>query len=274
MDFGPEAAKFSEEEVTLDWYNFLFKGVQNRFTGKPVKIFVMGSNRWRDEDAWPLTRARATRYYLHAAKGANSVRGDGSLSAAMPTSERADQFAYDPANPVPTIGGPLCCDSLHLPAGPRDQRTVEDRPDVLVYSTPPLSTDVEVTGPVSLDVYVKSSAVDSDITAKLVDVWPNGFAQNLTEGILRLRYRDSQEQPQMMKPGKIYRVAVDLWSTSNVFKHGHSIRLEVGSSNFPRFNRNLNTGSTASIETGSVQATNTVLHDPEHPSALILPLVQ
>jgi hypothetical protein len=178
------------------------------------------------------------------------------------------------------VGGPLCCDSEHLPPGPRDQRAVEGRDDVLVYSTSPMAEDMEVTGPVSLELYVKSSAVDTDFTAKLVDVWPDGFAQNLTEGILRARYRDSRETPTLINPGQVYKVNIDVWATSNVFKKGHVLRLEVSSSNFPRFDRNLNTGATRYLKDSDgkseqrfVIATNVVLHDAEHPSALILPVV-
>jgi putative CocE/NonD family hydrolase len=274
VDFGPEAAKFSEDQVTLEWYDFLFKGAANRFSHKPVTIFVMGANQWRDEDEWPPERAHATKYYLHATKGANSNHGDGALSTETPGSEKPDEYVYDPANPVPTIGGPLCCDGAHLPPGPRDQRPAENRNDVLVYSTPPLARDLEVTGPVSLDVYVKSSAVDTDFTAKLVDVWPNGFAQNLTEGILRSRFRNSQEKPELLTPGQIYKLTIDMWSTSNVFKQGHVIRLEVSSSNFPRFDRNLNTGGSAAADSNSVPATNVILHDSQHPTVLSLPVVQ
>jgi putative CocE/NonD family hydrolase len=146
VDFGAAAAEFNEGQVTLEWYDFLFKGVQNGFAKKPVRIFVMGANEWREEEGWPLARARAVKYFLHATKAANSLRGDGVLSGEAPGSETADQFVYDPANPVPTTGGPLCCDGGHLPAGPRDQRAVEAREDVLVYSTPVLERDVEVTG--------------------------------------------------------------------------------------------------------------------------------
>ncbi len=274
VDFGPEAAKYVEDEVTLDWYSYLFKGASNRFSHQPVTLFVMGANQWRNEDAWPLERAQNTRYYLHSVKGANSSDGDGSLSTTMPQEEKPDQYVYDPAKPTPTVGGPLCCDSDHLPPGPRDQRPVETRSDVLVYSTGPLSKDMEVTGPVSLEIYVSSSAVDTDFTGKLVDVWPNGFAQNLTEGILRARYRDSQERPEPVTPGKPYKLTVDLWSTSNVFKQGHSLRLEVSSSNFPRFDRNLNTGEDTASDTHSVPATNTVLHDGNHLSALVIPVVR
>ncbi len=168
------------------------------------------------------------------------------LSATVAANETADQFVYDPANPVPTVGGPLCCDPMHLAPGPRDQKEVESRPDVLVYSTPPLEQDLEVTGPVTLDLFASSSAVDTDFTAKLVDVWPNGFAQNLTEGILRASYRESTTAAKPIVPGKVYEYKIDLWSTSNVFLKGHRIRLEVSSSNFPRFDRNLNTGKPAS----------------------------
>jgi putative CocE/NonD family hydrolase len=188
--------------------------------------------------------------------------------------EGTDTFVYDPANPVPTVGGPLCCDSDHLAPGPRDQKDVEARSDVLVYSTPPLDQDLEVTGPVTLDLFAKSSAVDTDFTGKLVDVWPNGFAQNLTEGILRARFRASTVgEPKPITPGKVYEYKIDLWSTSNVFLKGHRIRLEVSSSNFPRFDRNLNTGKSAAEDTQFVKATNTILHGGAYSSALILPVV-
>jgi uncharacterized protein len=274
LDFGPEAEKFNENETTLRWYDFLFKSVQNEFaTGKPVKIFVMGSNQWREEDDWPLARARTTKYFLHSQGNANSSRGNGALSTSAPASEPADKFTYDPAKPVPTIGGPLCCDATHLAAGPRDQRPAEDRDDVLVYSTAPLDRDLEVTGPVHFQFFASSSAVDTDFTAKLVDVYPDGTAVNLTEGILRASYRDSQVTPAALVPGKVYPFTIDLWATSNVFRAGHLIRMEVSSSNFPRFDRNLNTGEPAATSSKWVSATNTILHDAEHPSALLLPVI-
>jgi putative CocE/NonD family hydrolase len=260
--------------MILSWYDYIFKNVQNEFaTGKPVKIFVMGKNEWRSEENWPLNRAVSTKYFLHSSGKANTLRGDGTLTTAAPRSEAADQFVYDPANPVPTVGGPLCCDSRHLPPGPRDQRPVEARSDVLVYSTPPLDSDLEVTGPVRLELYAKSSAVDTDFTGKLVDVWPNGFAQNLTEGIIRARYRASQEKPELMNPGQIYKLELDLWATSNVFRKGHILRLEVSSSNFPRFDRNSNSGLDSSNARDFVSATNGIYHDDQHPSVLMLPIV-
>lgn len=273
IDFGPDAA-FDENAITLDWYDYLFKGKQNQFAnGKPVKIFVMGENKWRDEASWPLERAKETRYYLHSDGKANSAAGSGSLTTAAGNKETADSYVYDPANPVPTVGGPLCCDPVHLPGGPRDQREVESRQDVLVYSTPPLDEDTEVTGPITLDLFAKSSTVDTDFTGKLVDVGPDGFAQNLTEGILRARYRLSTSEATPIAPGKVYEYKIDLWSTSNVFLKGHRIRLEVSSSNFPRFDRNLNTGKSAAESSELVKATNTVFHDSEHLSALVLPVV-
>jgi hypothetical protein len=273
VDFGAPAAEFNETDTAIEWYNYLFKSAQNRFAGKPVRIFVMGANHWRDEEDWPLNRARETKYFLHSSSGANSLRGDGVLSTENPGKDSADHYVYDPANPVPTTGGPLCCDAEHLAPGPRDQRGVEAREDVLVYSSSALSHDLEVTGPVSLELYAKSSAVDTDFTAKLVDVWPNGFAQNLTEGIIRARYRDSREKAALMNPGEVYKFKIDLWATSNVFRQGHKLRVEVSSSNFPRFDRNLNTGQSAASSSAYVTATNTILHDTEHPSALVLPVL-
>ena len=274
VDYGPEAEKNEENDVTLAWYDFLFKGVQNSFAaGKPVKIFVMGVNQWREEDEWPLARERATKFYLHSDGAANSVKGTGSLSKTAPAKESADKYTYDPTNPAPTIGGPLCCDGDHLAPGPRDQRKVEERQDVLVYSTAPLEHDLEVTGPVRLDFFASSSAVDTDFTAKLVDVYSDGTAINLCEGILRARYRDSRESPTLLTPGQVYPLTIDLWATSNVFKAGHRIRLEVSSSNFPRFDRNLNTGEPAATSERMATATNIILHDSEHPSALLLPLI-
>jgi uncharacterized protein len=273
VDFGPDAA-FDEIGTTLDWFDYLFMGKQNQFaTGNPVRIFVMGKNEWREEPAWPLARAMQTRYYLQSGGKANSASGDGSLSTTAPGKEGTDTFVYDPANPVPTVGGPLCCDADRLAPGPRDQKNVEARSDVLVYTTPPLDQDVEVTGPVTLDLYAKSSAVDTDFTGKLVDVWPNGFAQNLTEGILRASFRASTTgQPAPITPAKVYEYKIDLWSTSNVFLKGHRIRLEVSSSNFPRFDRNLNTGKSGAQDAHFVKATNTILLGGAHSSALILPV--
>lgn len=274
VDFGDEAVKFPYTEVVLDWYDYLFKGVQNEFaTDKPVRVFVMGENKYEQEADWPPPDVQPTRYYLHSAGSANSLRGDGELSTAPPKKEAFDKFVYDPGNPVPTIGGPLCCAQELYEPGPRDQRAAENREDVLVYSTKPLAEDLEVVGPVTLELWAKSSAVDTDFTAKLADVSPDGFAMNLTDGILRMRYRDSQEKQELMNPGQVYKITVDLWATGNVFKKGHVVRLEVSSSNFPRFDRNLNTGAVQATSKSFVTAANTILHDAEHPSALIMPVI-
>jgi uncharacterized protein len=274
VDFGPHATENVYTEVILDWYDFLFKGIRNEFaTDKPVKLFVMGVNEYRQEDDWPPPQAQLTKYFLHSGGKANSLRGDGSLSTSAPKSEPADAYVYDPANPAPTVGGPLCCDAEHKEPGPRDQRPVENRDDVLVYSIGPLERDLEVTGWVTASLFVKSSAIDTDFTAKLVDVAPDGFAKNLTEGILRMRYRASQERVGLMNPGQVYEISLDLWATSNVFLKGHSLRLEISSSNFPRFDRNLNTGEEIKFARTFVPAINAILHDAQHPSALVLPVM-
>src|SRR6202165_3529853 len=262
------------DEATLRWYDWLLKGEANGVEKeKPVKIFVMGKNEWREEDDWPLARAKNARYFLHSPARANGLTGNGSLSAVAPADEKPDQYVYDPNDAAPTIGGPLCCGALPTGIGPEDQRPAETRSDVLVYTTPAFAKDTEVTGPVSLDLYVSSSAVDTDFTGMLVDVWPNGFAQNLTSGILRLRYRNSQEKPELANPGETYHFTVDLWATSNVFLAGHKLRLEVSSSNFPRFDRTLNTGEEQARATRMVKARNMIYHDKAHPSALIVPIV-
>ena len=274
VDFGPHATENAYIDVILDWYDFLFKGIKNQFAAdKPVNLFVMGANEYRQEDDWPPPQAQSTKYFLHSAGKANSLRGDGTLSASPPKSEPADTYVYNPASPVPTVGGPLCCDEEHMEPGPRDQRAVENRDDVLVYSTGPLPRDLEVTGPVTADLFVKSSAADTDFTAKLVDVGPDGFAQNLTEGILRMRYRASPEHATLINPGQVYEISLDLWATSNVFRHGHLLRLEISSSNFPRFDRNLNTGEDIKFARTFVAASNTILHDAQHPSSLVLPIM-
>ncbi len=273
VDFG-EKLPIDEEAMMLRWYDWLLKGETNGVEKeKPVKIFVMGKNEWREEDDWPLARAKSTKYYLHSAGAANGITGNGSLSTVAPAEEKSDQYVYDPSEAVPTIGGPLCCQALPTGIGPEDQRPAEARGDVLVYTTPAFAKDTEVTGPISLDLYVSTSAVDTDFTGMLVDVWPNGFAQNLTSGILRLRYRKSQEKPELANPGETYHITVDLWATSNVFLAGHKLRLEVSSSDFPRFDRNLNTGEDQAHGTRMVKATNVIYHDKLRPSAVVVPLI-
>jgi putative CocE/NonD family hydrolase len=259
--------------TALKWFDYSLKGINNEYSSAaPVRLFIMGDNVWRDEAEFPLKRTEYTKYYLHSGKGANGIAGDGSLSLTAPAAERKDEFDYDPNNPVPTIGGRLCCGQA-LPPGPADQRPNEARPDVLVFSTPALSEDTEVTGFVSVELYASTSAVDTDFTALLVDVDPNGYARFLTDGIVRARYRDGMNAPSVVSPGKVYKYVIDLWATGNVFKAGHRIRIYVSSSNFPRFNRNLNTGEDMGGATRTLKAHQTIYHDSQFRSALILPVI-
>ena len=259
--------------TALKWFDYALKGVQNEYaTEAPVRIFVMGDNIWRDEHEFPLARTRYTKYYLHSSHGAIGLAGDGELRITVPAEERPDQCDYDPKNPVPTIGGRLCCGAA-VPPGPFDQRPNESRPDVLIFSTPLLETDLEVTGFVSLDLYASTSAVDTDFTALLADVDPSGYARFLTDGIVRARYRNSTERPEAIVPGQVYKYTIDLWATSNVFKKGHRLRLYVSSSNFPRFNRDPNTGEPMLGGTRLVNARQTIYHDGKYSSALTLPVI-
>jgi putative CocE/NonD family hydrolase len=271
LDFGA-SAKLDFSDLALRWFDSALKDAPPPLeTRKPVRLFVMGENVWRDEDEWPLARAKHTAYYLHSDGKANSRAGDGKLDTKAPAAEPADHFVYDPRNPVPTRGGELCCTGH--PAGVADQRQIEERPDILVYSTQPFPKNFEITGDIAADLYITSSTVDTDFTAKLVDVWPNGFAQNLTAGILRARYRRSLEKAELLTPGQITRIRVELGATSNVFLAGHRLRIEISSSNFPAFDRNLNTGDEPGFSARMTKSTNRVLHDSAHASSLILPVV-
>lgn len=239
----------------------------------PVHIFVMGVNRWRDEPDWPLARAKTTALYLGSERAANSLSGDGVLQWKPGDSFSSDSFTYDPRNPVPTLGGAVCCDPRVFPWGPMDQRPVEKRRDVLVYTSAPVKQDLEVTGPIRVVLFASTSALDTDFTAKLVDVFPNGEARNLTDGILRVRYRDGLQKGELAEPGKIYPLAIDAGVTSNVFLAGHSIRVEISSSNFPRFDRNLNTGSAIADDITLKRAQQTVYHSRQYPSRVLLPVI-
>ena len=260
--------------IHLRWFDYWLKGIDNGIMDEPpVRIFVMGDNVWRDEGEWPLARAQSVNYYLHSQGKANSLNGNGTLSSQIPGEEPADVFLYNPADPVPTRGGALCCNPYFVSSGAFEQREVEGREDVLVYSTPPLGREVEVTGPITVTLWATTSATDTDFTAKLVDVCEHGCARNVTDGIIRARYRDSSSTPSLVEPGRAYRYTIDLWASSNVFKEGHQIRVEVSSSNFPRFDRNTNTGKLIAEDGGFKPALQTILHDSEHPSHISLPIV-
>ncbi|GAC1436530.1 MAG: CocE/NonD family hydrolase [Ktedonobacteraceae bacterium] len=277
--FGASAAlidlKIDFGSLQVRWFDHFLKGIDTGMLDEaPIKLFVMGANIWRDEQEWPLARAVNTRYYLHSNGHANTLHGDGVLSTETPTSGTSDAYTYDPTNPVLTRGGALLM-SPEFPSGPYDQRKTESREDVLVYSTPELAQDVEVTGPITVHLWATSSAPDTDFVARLVDVYPNGYAQNLTDGIIRARYRNFAhgEKPSLLEPGKPYEYEINLWATSNVFKQGHRIRLDVTSSNFPRWDRNSNTGHDIGTDSELVVAQQTLLHDAEHASYVVLPLV-
>ena len=271
VDFGKDSV-VDTGALGLRWYDHLLKGIDNGLAAeKPVRVFVSGRNAWREEDDWPPAHTVATRYYLHSAGNANSLSGDGALNLAAPAAEQPDRYDYDPANPTPTNGGPLLGDP-HYPAGPFDQRKVEERKDVLVYTTPALEKELTLAGPVSLELFISSSAVDTDFTGRLIDVAPDGLALNLTDGVLRARYRNSMEKPELMKPGQVYQLTLNLWSTAHVVLPGHKLRLEVASASFPRFSRNSNTAEQPERATTRVTAKNVVYHDAAHRSAVILPV--
>lgn len=268
-------ARYDFYATYLAWFDHWLRDGRKQPLDLPrVTYFLMGKNEWRTSDEWPVTGTRMRKLYLTSGGDANSRFGDGVLTFQQPSTAARDQFVYDPGMPVPTKGGPACCIGPSSPMGSFDQREVELRHDVLVYSTPPLRQGVEVTGKIDVVLHVSSDAKDTDFTAKLVDVYPDGRAFNVTDGILRARYRDGQEKAVMMQPGKVYQLTLDLEATSNWFGPGHQIRLEVSSSNFPRFDRNLNTGGNNHDETVWQVARNTVHHGGVHASYILLPVVE
>ena len=272
------------------WYGTIdFDGIHLRFYDRylrdmdngveeepPVRIFVMGENRWRLENEWPLARTAFTDFYFHSDGSANTLNGDGVLSREEPSAgSRPDHYIYDPLNPVPNMGGGLCCNEAKTNGGQYDQRSVEARSDVLCYTSAPLEQPVEVTGPVTVTLYASSSAVDTDFTAKLVDVCPCGCVVNLTDGIIRARYRNGTGQQELMTPGEVYTFEIDCWATSHLFGAGHQIRVEISSSNFPRFDRNPNTGGVIATTKREecIVAHQTIHHSQEYPSRIRLPIV-
>lgn len=280
-DFGllasTDAIDVTGEQIR--WFEYWLKGEENSvLDGPPVKIFVMGRDQWREEEDWPLPDTQYRPYYLSSGGNANTTFGDGILTTEPPGDGPPDHYTYDPADPAPTCGGATLLPGAQtgVNAGPKDQRAVEARQDVLVYTTAPLACDLEVIGPVELTLYVASSARDTDFTGKVVDVYPDGRALLLTDGILRARYRRSFSQTELLERDTVYELHVDLVATANVFLAGHRIRLEVSSSNFPRFDRNSNTGGPIARETEaeSVIAINQIFHDRQHPSTLRLPIIE
>jgi uncharacterized protein len=275
VDFGLRAAPMLllPDELELRWMDYWLKDEPNGVLAEPpVRLFIMGANRWRDEQEWPLARAVATPFYLHSQGSANTLHGDGHLSLELPNDEPMDSFAYDPRNPVPTRGGPLCCWNPALPPGAYDQRPVEERPDVLVYSTSPLEEGLEVTGPVRVHLWAASSAPDTDFTAKLVDVGLCGFARNVSEGIVRASL-GKVDQPGPLQPGQAYQLVIELNPTANYFQPGHCLRLDISSSSFPAYARSPNTGQDHGRAVELRPALQMVFHDAAHPSHIVLPVV-
>ncbi len=269
IDFGPDA-RIELHEHLLRWYDYWLKDIQTGIMDEPpVSIFVMGENRWRAEHEWPLARTHYTRYYFHGESPANTRHGAGVLSTTPPGDEPPDSYVYDPDDPVPTMRG---C-TLIIPQGVEDQRSVEDRKDVLVYTSEPLERDLELTGPISVHLFASTTAADTDFTAKLVDVRPDGYAHNLQDGIIRGRYRTSAAEPSFLEQGRVYEFEIDLWSTSHLVKAGHQLRVEVSSSNFPRFDRNPNTGAPIGQDSRLESARQTVHHSSGYPSHIILPVI-
>ncbi len=269
IDFGPEAL-VDLHQTQLRWFDYWLKDIDTGIMSEPpVSIFTMGEDRWQTLEDWPPPNANYVRWFLHSGRGANTASGDGTLSTVPPVDEPPDGYVYDPQDPVPTLGG----NNLSLPLGVQDQRPVEQRDDVLVFTSEPMERAMEVTGPITVELWASSSARDTDFTAKLVDVRPDGYAQNLLDGIIRARYRDSASDPTPIEPGKPYRYTIDLWATSTVFQPGHRIRLEVSSSNFPRFDRNPNTGAAFGEGTTLERAQQTVYHRDGMASHVLLPVI-
>jgi putative CocE/NonD family hydrolase len=270
---GPNAvAPLSAWQV--QWFDYWLKDAAKLPAFPAYRFYIMGADRWVDSEQWPPQGVTFQPWYLGGDGAANSRAGRGALLAGPPLAEKFDEFTYDPLNPVPTRGGPICC--TNDPAqvqGMVDQAPVEMRNDVLVYTSPELEVPLTIAGPLRADLYVSSSARDTDFTAKLVDVFPDGRALNIQEGALRLRYRDSFVNPALATPGAVYRVSVDMRAIAYQLPAGHRLRLQISSSNFPRLERNLNTGGNNFDESQPVTATNRVWRAPDYPSAMILPVM-
>jgi putative CocE/NonD family hydrolase len=269
-------ARLDYMEIMYGFFDRFLKGeTATRLDSLPkVTYFTMGSNEWQSSSTWPPEGAKELTLYLSSAGKANSVFGDGKLAASPPATDQPDTFAYDPMNPVPSYGGNVCCTGNAVEAGSFDQRKMEARQDILVYTTEPFQEGTEVSGPIVPTLYVSSDVKDTDFTVKVLDVHPDGSAFNLDESIQRMRYRDGYEKPLVwMEKGKVYKVTLQPLTTSNWFAPGHRMRIEVSSSNFPRFDRNLNTGGNNYDEWSAVVATNTVHHSRQYPSSLTVTVV-
>ncbi len=269
-------ARLNYDELTWGWFDMLLKGEQNDFKQKNprVRYYTMGSNKWQQSETFPPTGAEMKSFYLSSAGKANTRNGDGQLLAAPPKENKPDAFQYDPMNPVPSYGGNVCCTGNAVQGGSFDQSTMELRDDILVYTSDELKEGVEITGFIESTLYVSSSGPDTDITIKLIDVYPDGKAYNLDETIQRLRYREGYDKEVFMEKGKVYKVDLTPMVTSNYFAPGHRIRIEVSSSNFPRFDRNMNTGGNNYDETTGIKVENKIHHSTQYPSVIKLPIIK
>ncbi|HLG16074.1 MAG TPA: CocE/NonD family hydrolase [Blastocatellia bacterium] len=270
-------ARLNYDELTYAWFDFFLKGEANGILEKMPKVryYTMGLNKWQTSDSWPPRGAQPMTLFLSSGGRANTLNGDGTLNDAPPATDSPDEFDYDPMNPAPSYGGNVCCTGNAVRGGAFDQRKMEERSDILVYTTEPLKEGIEVSGPIEVTLYVSSDAKDTDFTVKLIDVYPDGRAYNLDETIQRMRHRDGYDKPlTWMEPGKVYKVTLQPMTTSNYFEAGHRIRIEVSSSNFPRFDRNLNTGGKNYDESRGVIAHNAVHHSKPYPSEVRITVVK
>jgi putative CocE/NonD family hydrolase len=269
-------ARLDYNSLTYGWFDHFLKGEDNHVleTMPRVRYYTMGSNKWQTADTWPPAGAHPLTFYLASSGKANTLSGDGALAAAAPASDAPDGVAYDPMNPVTSYGGNVCCEGNAVTGGAFDQRKMEARPDILVYTTEPLKEGVEASGPIDVTLYASSDAKDTDFTVKVIDVYPDGTAYNLDETIQRARYREGYDKPPVwMEKGKVYKVAFQPIQTSIYFPPGHQLRIEVSSSDFPRFDRNLNTGGNNFDETHGVAAHNQVHHSSAYQSSITLSVV-
>jgi len=269
-------ARLNYDDLTYGWFDYWLKGEQNGILTKTPKVqyYTMGLNKWQSSEVWPPATAQMTTFFLNSGGKANSLYGDGKLSTTLPVKDAPDAFAYDPQNPVPSYGGNVCCTGNAVQGGAFDQQKMETRNDILVYTTEPLAEGVEVSGFIETTLYVSSDVKDTDFTIKLIDVYPDGKAYNLDETIQRVRYREGYEKEVFMEKGKVYKLELSAMSTSNFFEKGHRIRIEISSSNFPRFDRNMNTGGNNYDEAVGVVAHNNVHHSAQYPSQVRLPMVK
>ena len=269
-------ARLDYQEIMYSFFDRFLKGSSSpRLDSLPrVTYYTMGLNKWQSSNAWPPTGAHPVTFYLSSVGHSNSLTGDGLLSTSPPESDKPDSFTYDPMNPVLSYGGNVCCTGDAVQGGSFDQRRMEARDDILVYTSEPFKEGTEVSGPITPTLYVSSDAKDTDFSVKVIDVYPDGRAYNLDESIQRMRYRDGYDKPLVwMEKGRIYKVTLQPLNTSNYFEAGHQLRIEVSSSNFPRFDRNLNTGGNNYDEAKGVVAHNEVHHSEQYPSQITITVV-